>query len=81
MGYYLMVNLPPGEHTITTGGILTYDLPNDPTYFPGGGQVTIDTLTTDIIDVVVPEPGSALLLLPAVFGISLWRKRASGAGA
>jgi hypothetical protein len=74
-GYFLMVNLPPGEHVITTGGTLTYDLPNDPTYFPGGGQVSIDTLTTDIIDVVVPEPASALLLLPAIFGISWFRRR------
>jgi hypothetical protein len=81
MGYYLMVNLPPGEHTITTGGTLTYDLPNDPTYFPGGGQVTIDTLTTDIIDVAIPEPGSALLLFPAVLGVSLLRKRASAPSA
>ena len=73
MGYYLMVNLPPGEHTITTGGTLTYNLPTDPTYFPNGGQVTIDTLTTDIIDIVVPEPTSALMLLPAIFGLSFFR--------
>jgi hypothetical protein len=75
MGYWLMVNLPPGEHVITTGGTVTFDLPNDPTYFPGGGTVTIDTLTTDIID-VVPEPAFALLLLPALFGISFFRRRA-----
>jgi hypothetical protein len=75
MGYWLMVNLPAGQHTITTGGTVTFDLPNDPTYFPGGGQVTIDTLTTDIINVVVPEPASALLLAPAIIAISLYRER------
>jgi hypothetical protein len=69
-GYYLMVNLPPGEHVIETGGTYDFDLPNDPTYIPGGFHVHFDTLTTDIIDVVVPEPSSALLLLPALFGLS-----------
>ena len=78
MGYWLMVNLPPGEHTITTGGTVTFDLPNDPTYFPGGGQVTIDTLTTDTIDVLVPEPGAVLLSLPWFSGILLLRIRARG---
>jgi hypothetical protein len=72
-GYYLMVNLPPGEHVITTGGTVTFNLPDDPTYIPGGATVALDTLTTDIIDVVVPEPASALLVLPAIFGISLCR--------
>jgi hypothetical protein len=65
--YYLMVNLPPGEHVITTGGTLSFDLPVYPPYLDGG-PFSIDTLTTGIIDVVVPEPTSALLLLPALFG-------------
>jgi hypothetical protein len=74
-GYYLMVNLPPGEHTITTGGTVMYNLPVDPQFGLDGSLQTLSTLTTDIID-VVPEPGSALLLLPALFGISFFRRRA-----
>ena len=75
MGYWLMVNLPAGEHTITTGGSITFDLPDDPTYFPGGGTVSFSSLTTDIIDVVVPEPASALLLVPGIIAISLYQAR------
>jgi len=74
-GYYLMVNLPPGEHIITTGGTVTFNLPDDPTYIPGGGTVTLDTLTTDIID-VIPEPASGLLLLSALIGTRYCRRRA-----
>jgi hypothetical protein len=74
VGYYLMVNLPPGEHVITTGGTLSFDLPVYPPYLDDG-PFSLDTRTTDIIDVVVPEPASALLLLPAIFGISLFRRR------
>ena len=77
-GYWLMVNLPPGEHVITTGGTLTFNLPDDPTYIPGGGTVAIDTLTSDYIDIVVPEPGAALLLLPGMLGTLLARLKMRG---
>jgi hypothetical protein len=74
VGYWLMVDLSPGTHIVTTGGIVKFNIPTDPTYFPAGGQVTIDTETTDIIT-VVPEPSAALLVLPGLLGMSVLRRR------
>jgi hypothetical protein len=71
-GYWLMVNLPLGEYTITTGGTENYTDPDLPQYGLGG-PVGWTTTTTDIIDVVAPEPSSALMLLPAIFGLSFFR--------
>ena len=73
-GYWLMVDLSPGTHIITTGGIVTFNLPSDPTYLPDGGQINIDTETTDIIT-VVGEPPSALLVLPGLLGMAVLRRR------
>jgi hypothetical protein len=74
-GYYLMLELSPGEHVITFGGSMTWGVPVDPTYFPTGGEVSIDTLTTSNIFAVVPEPASALLVLVGLLGISVMRRQ------
>jgi hypothetical protein len=76
VGYWLMVNLPAGQHVISTGGTEDEIIPTgqgDVYGLPGEYRWT--TETTDIIDVVAPEPGAASLLVPWVVGISLFRLR------
>jgi hypothetical protein len=79
VGYWLMVNLPAGEHVISTSGSEDYTVPPGAPYGLSGTYAwsTGTTITVDVI----PEPASALLLLPAFFGISWFRKRLTGHGA
>jgi hypothetical protein len=76
VGYWLMVNLPAGEHTISTSGSESFTVPPGAPYGLSGTYAW--TTGTTVTVNVIPEPASALLLLPAVFGISRWRKRAHG---
>ena len=73
-GYYLMLELSPGNHVISVDGSMTWPVPVDPTYFPTGGQVSIDTAVTSNID-AVPEPASALLILPGLLGMAAIRRK------
>jgi hypothetical protein len=73
-GYYLMLELSPGKHVISVGASMTWDIPVDPTYFPTGGQFSIDTAVTSNID-AIPEPASALLLVPGLLGVCTLRRR------
>ncbi len=73
-GYYLMLELSPGQHVISVGGSMTWDLPVDPIYFPTGGQLSIDTAVTSNID-AIPEPACALLILPGLLGIAAIRRK------
>ena len=76
-GYWLMLeNLSGGPHTIDFGG-------DSAQYTPASNCCTPGPVPAFGVDVtwnvdVIPEPASALLLLPAIFGISRWRKRAHG---
>jgi hypothetical protein len=66
-GYWLMVDgLTPGSHQLHFGGASAASV----------GLSAFSSDTTDFINVVVPEPGSALLLLSAL--ALCWCRRVSG---
>lgn len=68
-GYWLMIDgLAPGIHELHFGGASgswSVDT-GTPIGVEGGGPFSTDT--TDVIDVVLPEPASALLILPVLVG-------------
>lgn len=68
-GYWLMIDsLTPGIHELRFGGASgAYSVDTGtPIGVESGGPFSTDT--TDVIDVVVPEPASAFLLLPVLVG-------------
>ena len=69
-GYWLMLNLSPGVHTIDTGGTGTFTLPPD----LGGGDFSITVGTDYTITATAPEPASALLIIPGLLGVCAARR-------
>jgi hypothetical protein len=75
-GYWLMLeNLSGGEHTISFGA---QSNPFTPQVNCCTGPVPAFGVDVTWDLEVIPEPTSALLLLSAICGISLWRKRTRG---
>jgi hypothetical protein len=74
-GYWFMAQLSPGLHVIHMGGSINYTLPNDNLgYGLDGANIAFSQDTTDYIS-VVPEPASALLILPGVIGLAVLRQK------